>query len=270
MTGHKGLIGSFLLERLKKEGHEPVLLIDKRDGCDVADIGKAELKEKADMVIHLASFCKVNKIIDNPQLAFDNNVLNTYKVLEFCRKNEIPKIIFTSSSRILEKEKNPYTASKIYGEELCKGYSQCYGIDYVIIRPSTVYGSFDDKTNRLVDIFIRNAIEGKELKIYGDEGKPLDFTNIDDFIEGLMVAMKQRNKEFNIASGRATRVSYVADLVIKEAGKGTKVCLPPETAQPQHVEVDISEIQKLGYEPKVSIEEGIKRTVEWYKENISA
>ena len=270
MTGHKGLIGSFLLERLKKEGHEPILLIDKRDGGDIADIDKAKLRERADIMIHLASFCKVNKIVNNPQLAFDNNVLGMFKVLEFCRKNKIPKIVFTSSSRILSKEKNPYTASKIYGEELCRGYSQCYGIDYVIIRPSTVYGSFDDKTNRLVDIFARNALEGKKLEIYGDESKTLDFTYVDDFIEGFMIAMKQKNKEFNIAFGKGTRVSYAADIFIKEAGKGSKVFLPPETAQPQHVEVDISEIQKLGYKPKVSIEDGIKRTFEWYRRNAGA
>ncbi len=267
MTGHKGLIGSFLLKKLIEKDYKPSLLIDRREGSDILDLDKTNLKEKADVFIHLAAFCKVNKTIENPELAFKSNVLGMHKVLEFCRKNNIPKIIFNSSSRILEKEKNPYTASKIYGEELIKAYSQCYGLEYVIIRPSTVYGPFNDKTSRLVDIWMLSALNNEELKIFGDENKTLDFTYIDDFIEGFLIAMKQKNEEFNIGSGKATKLSYVADLIIKLAGKGKKVFLPPETAQPQHVELDISKIKSLGYEPKVSVEEGIKRTFEWYKDN---
>lgn len=145
MTGHKGLIGSFLLKRLKELGHEPVLLIDERDGNNIIDFNQVSLDSPANMLIHLASFCKINQCIENPELAFENNVLGMHEVMEFCRRNKIPKIVFTSSSRILSPEKNVYTASKIYGEELVKGYKECYGIDYVIIRPSTVYGPFNDK-----------------------------------------------------------------------------------------------------------------------------
>lgn len=267
MTGHKGLIGSFLLKRLEERGDKAVLLVDKREGENIIDMEKFSLNEPADIFIHLASFCKINKTIENPELAFKNNVLGIHKVLEFCRKNKIPKIIFTSSSRILSKEKNPYTASKIYAEELIKAYSQCYGIEYAIIRPSTVYGPFNDKTKRLMDIFILNALRGEELKIYGDKNKTLDFTYIDDFIDGFLLAMKQKNQEFNISSGKATKVEYVADLIIKLAGKGVKNFYPAEIAQPQEVELDIEKIKNLGFSPKVSIEEGIKRTFSWYQKN---
>jgi len=269
LTGHKGLIGTSLLRRLKEQGHKPVLLIDKRDGTDIARIDELKITEPADMMIHLASFCKINKTIENPELAFENNVLGTYKILEFCRKNKIPKIIFTSSSRILENEKNPYTASKIYGEELCKAYCQCYNIDYIIIRLSTVYGPFNDITSRLVDIFIRNAMKNEKLKIFGDETKTLDFTYVDDFVSGFLLAMKQKNKEYDIGSGKATSISHVADFIIKQIGKGEKVFEEAEIAQPQHVEVDITEMQKLGYEPANSIEQGLQKTIDWYQKNIS-
>src|SRR3989344_2877316 len=157
MTGHKGLIGSSLLKKLITDGHEPVLLVDKRDGKNILDINKFELEKPAYMMIHLAAFCKINQSIENPELPFENNVRGAYEVLEFCRKNKISKIIFASSSRVLNREKNPYTVSKIFGEELAKAYSECWGIDYVIVRPSTVYGPFNDETNRLVDIWILNA-----------------------------------------------------------------------------------------------------------------
>jgi len=267
MTGHRGLIGTFLMKKLKEKGDKPVLLVDKREERDIVDMSKFKLEERADMLIHLASFCKINQTIENPELAFQNNALGTYRVMEFCRKNNIPKIVFTSSSRILSKEKNPYTASKIYGEELVRGYSDCYGLDFTIIRPSTVYGPFNDKTKRLMDVFMLNALEGKELKIFGDRNKTLDFTYIDDFVDGTLLAMAQRNEDYDISGGRGVRVDYVADLIISLAGKGRKVFCPAEKAQPQEVCLDINKLERQGYVPRVSIEEGVRRTFDWYKEN---
>ncbi len=268
LTGHKGLIGSALLEKLKSQGHNPILLIDKREGQDILDIDKVQLAEKPDIFIHLAAACKINKCIENPQWPFETNVLAIHKIMEFCRKNKIPKIIFTSSSRVLSPEKNTYTASKLYGEELIKGYAQCYGIEYVIIRPSTVYGPFDDKTKRLIDIWMLAALKGEELKILGDKNKTLDFTYIEDFIEAFILAMQQTNKEYDISSGKGIQLNYVAEQIIKLANKGTIKFYPPETTQPQEVELDISAIKSLGYQPKTSIEQGLRKTFDWYKVNL--
>ena len=268
MTGHKGLIGDSLLKRLKDEGHEPVLLVDKRESFrDIIHMDEYKLDEPADVMIHLASFCKINKCIKNPELPFKNNVIGSYKVLEFCRENEIPKIVFTSSSRVLAEEKNYYTASKFYAEEAVKGCSQCYGMDYTIVRPSTVYGPFNDLSKRLIDIFSLNALQGKELQIYGDEDKTLDFTYVDDFVDGFMLAMNETNKEFNISYGEPVRVSDVADLIIDLNGGGKKGFYPREAAQPQQIDLGISAITNLGFEPKVNIYEGVRKTFDWYKEN---
>ncbi|MCW8966644.1 MAG: NAD-dependent epimerase/dehydratase family protein [Candidatus Pacearchaeota archaeon] len=268
MTGHKGLIGTALLKRLKDEGREPVLLIDQRNGDNILDIEDFELDEPVDMMIHLASFCKIQKCIDNPQVPFDVNVLGMHKIMEFCRKNKIPKIVFTSSSRVLSPDKNPYTASKLYGEELVKGYCQAYGIDYVIIRPSTVYGPFNDETTRLMDIFILEALQGKELRITRKPGSTLDFTYIDDFIDGIMLAIKQKNKEFDISYGKGVSVEEVAKYIISLAGKGSWRFDEIEIAQPQEVQLDISAMREIGYNPKIDVFEGIRRTFEWYKENL--
>jgi len=268
MTGHKGLIGSVLLKRLKDRGDEAVLLIDKRDGKSLNDLDNIELNGPVDMMIHLASFCKINKCVEDPELAFENNVLGMHKVMEFCRRHKIPKIVFTSSSRVLSPEKNAYTASKLYGEELVKGYSQCYGMDYVIIRPSTVYGPFDDETKRLMDIWCRAALRGEELKIFGKPGRTLDFTYVDDFVEGVLLAMDQKNKEYDLSSGKGVELGYVADLLISLTGKGSKGFYSAEITQPQLVELDISAIKTLGYEPKVGIDEGVKKTLDWYRDNL--
>jgi len=267
MTGHKGLVGTFLLEKLISQGHKPVLLVDLRDGTNVLDLDKVKLTEKVDVFIHLAFFSKISKIISDPLITF-NNSRAMEKAVEFCRVNKIPKIVYTSSSRVVSKEKNPYTASKIYGEELVKAYSQCYGIDYVIIRPSTVYGPFNDLTSRLTDVFILNALNDGELQITREKDSDLDFTYVEDLVRGILIAMDQKNDDFNISSGSSTKISYVADLIIKLAGKGRKVFLQPEITQPQHISLDISKIKKLGYAPQVSLDEGMKRTFDWYKAHL--
>lgn len=269
ITGHKGLIGSYLKKRLEQEGHKVVMGIDRREGREVKILDNFTLAPNAhvDMFIHCASNCKINQIVNDPLLGFEN-VKDFKTVLEFCRKNKIPKFICFSSSRILSKEKNPYTASKIYGEELTKAYKDCYDIDYLIIRPSTVYGSIRDDTRRLMYIFITNALLGKDLEIYGDpKTKTLDFTYIDDFIDAMILTINSGwNKEYNISGKQEHNVYDLAEFIIKETGSSSKIVIKDaEIAQPQQVRVDISEIKKLGYNPKVSLEEGVRKNIEFCK-----
>lgn len=269
LTGHKGLIGSLLKKRLKKQGHKIILEIDKKEGKDIDFLDNYELKEKVDIFIHAAAFCKINKCIENPELGHINGI-NTFNILEFCRKNKIPKMVYFSSSRVLSKEKNPYTAGKIYGEELCKAYNHCYNIDYIIIRPSTVYGGeYLDETKRLVHIFIRNALLGEDLEIYGDpKTKTLDFTYVEDFIDGTILAINNRewNKEYNISGNQEKNIYELANEIIKETKSNSKIIIKEsEKAQPQKVFLDISEIKSLGYSPKISLEEGIKINIRTYQ-----
>lgn len=269
MSGHEGLVGHSLRERLEKEGHKFVLLIDKRSGTSLSDLSKIVPSEKIDLFIHAAAHCKINQGIANPELDHTNNATGIFEVLEFCRKNKIPKILFFSSSRVLSKEKNSYTATKIYGEELCKAYQQCYGIDYLIIRPSTVYGPFWDLTERLVHLFITNALEGKDLVIYGDpKTKTLDFTYIDDFVSGVMLAMSGPwNSEYDISGEEEYNIYHLAEFIIKNTGSKSKITvLDAEKAQPQTVKLDISMIKEVvGYKPEYSVERGILKTIEWYR-----
>jgi len=269
LTGNKGLIGTSLEKRLKKDGHKIVMGIDLRDGKNVLNISDFEIKDKVDMVIHTAAHCKINQSITSPGITHLNNVDGTFQVLEFCRKNKIPKIVSFSSSRVLSKEKNPYTASKLYGEELCKGYHDSYGIDYIIIRPSTVYAPFWDETKRLMHLFVTNALAEKDLEIYGDpKTKTLDFTYIDDFVEGVMLAINnpEWNKEYNISGNDEANIYELAKFIVKETESSSKIKLyDSEIAQPQQVRVDTSAIEKIGYSPKVKLEEGVKRTISWYK-----
>ena len=268
LTGHLGLIGSFLKDRLESEGHRITKGIDLREGSDILDIDHLGIEDNVDMMIHSAAHCKINQAIQNPRLNYVSDVEGTFRVLEFCRKNKIPKVVYFSSSRVLSEEKNPYTAAKTYGEELCKAYHDSYGIDSLIIRPSTVYAPFWDKTERLMHRFITSAFGDENLKIYGNpKTKTLDFTYIDDFVEGVMLAMNnpEWNKEYNISGGEESNVYELAEFVIAWIGSKSKIEIcDAEVAQPQKVNLDISEISKLGYSPKIKLEEGVMKTIDFY------
>ncbi len=268
ITGQKGLIGNALEKRLKKEGHKIVAGIDLKVGKNIIGLKNVESKIKIDLCIHAAAHCKINQSIKFPKITYENNVEGTFNVLEFCRRNKIPKILFFSSSRVLSKEKNPYTASKLYGEELCKAYYDSYGIKYIIIRPSTVYGPFWDKTKRLIHIFIVNALQGKDLKIFGNpKTKTLDFSYIDDFIWGVMLSIKGKwNKEHNISGEEEFKIFDLAKFIIKETRSASQIKIyKAEIAQPQEVKVSNQEIKKLGYCPQTKLKEGVIQTIAWYK-----
>lgn len=269
LTGHKGLIGTFLKQRLESEGHNIVFEIDLRDGKDIRDLKDLKINFKIDMMIHMAAHCKINESISNPQKTFDNDVEGTFAVFEFCRKNNIPKIIYFSSSRILNKERNPYTSAKIYGEELCKGYKDAYDIDYIIIRPSTVYGPFWDETRRLMHLFITRALKNEDLEIYGNPNiKTLDFTYVSDFVDGVMLAINANewNSDYNISGEEEYNIYELAKNVVKKTNSASKIIIKDtEIAQPQIVVVDISKIKKLGFSPKISLDDGVDKCIEFYK-----
>lgn len=269
MTGSLGLIGTALKKRLEDEGSECAFGIDLRDGGNIC-YDMPTKGPSSDIMFHLMANCKINKCISDPDWAFEN-AIGIHETLEYCRRNNIKKIVAFSSSRVLSKERNPYTASKIYLEELCKAYYNCYGIEYIIVRPSTVYGPFDDETHRLVDLWIRAALNGDDLNIYGDPDiKTLDFTFIDDFVDGIMLILKNGtwNNEYNLSGGEEYNLKKLAEFIIKETKSKSKVVSSPaETQQPQKVNVGITEMKKIGYAPKVNLEDGIKKTIKFYVKN---
>ena len=251
--------------------------IDKREGFDTTDLlfKDYELPKNVDTFFHFAAQCRINEAIANPVLPHKNNADGILSVLEFCRKHEVPKIVYASSSRVLSPERNPYVATKIYGEEMVKAYHDCYGLEYITVRPSTVYGPMFDETSRLINNWITAGLKGEELRIYGDKNKTLDFTYIDDFIDGIMALVGSwydaKNDEYNISGQKEVNLTDVATEVIFQTGaKSLFKYYPAEVSQPQIVKVDNKKIEKFGYCPQVYIDEGIERMVKFYKQNPDA
>jgi len=268
ISGGEGLIGSSLKKRLLERGDECNLEIDIRKGSNILNINSFGINMKTqpiDIFFHLSAYCKINECIKNPELANENNSNGTFQALEFCRKNNIKKFVYMSSSRILSPEKNPYTASKIYGEELCKGYNNSFNLEYLIIRPSTVYGNHHDLTTRLITNWTINALTGKDLVIYGDKNKTLDFTHVDDFVDGIEILLnnwgKAKNKSFDICGDDCRKLSDVAKYIFHKE----PIYKEPEVAQPQQVKIDITKMRELGYSPKIKLEQGVERLIKFYE-----
>lgn len=253
---------------------------------------------KVDVVVHLAAHAKVHELVHHPHRAMEN-ITMTYNVLEYCRLARLP-IVFSSSRevygdihRYIEDEKlrpqtmgegtahfayteSPYSASKIAGEALIYSYARCYGLKYIVFRFSNVYGRYDndlERMERVIPLFIRRINSEQPITIYG-EHKILDFTYIDDCVSGIVsgvYALQQgrvENQTINLAYGKGNTLVKMAQFIGQALGKEPKITLAPALlGEVTHYVADITKARELlDYEPKVPLEEGIPRAVEWNRE----
>ncbi len=293
VTGSSGTVGTALCERLLEEGYEVTgtdnisnpwsedvddrtILLDLSDESTLDQLPKS-----VDLVIHLAANARVHKLVQNPLLAKEN-FDTTFNVLEYTRdigagflfssSREVygnnGKIIYDETDTYVDECESPYTASKIGGEALVKSYNICYGMDTSIVRFSNVYGKYDD-SDRVIPLFIAQSNHGEDLTVFGND-KVLDFTYIDDCIDGVMSVIKQFNKAsgttFNIASGQGTSLLEMAEIVVEKTDSDVAVDVDENrTGEVSRYVADISKAKKiLDYEPTYGIEEGLDMTVDWY------
>lgn len=298
VTGSSGTIGTRLCEKLLERGDDvtgidwvrnkwqPSInavtrLVDLRDEKAIA---QADLPD-ADAIVHLAANARVYELVENPDRARDN-FLTVFNTLEFARTRGIKRFIFASSRESygnigaaaysedmvrVENCESPYTASKVGGEALVEAYRRCYGIDQITFRFSNVYGMYDDSI-RVVPLFIRLARKNEPLTVFGKD-KCLDFTYIDDTVTGIIQSLDRfesaKNATYNLAFGEGTTIIKLAEEVKRLLGSSSPVTLgPSRTGEVIRYVADISKARKnLGYDPKTSFAEGIKKAVEWYVKN---
>lgn len=294
VTGSSGTIGTRLCEVLMKN-HEVVGIDWKNNKWNQAveaitkhmDLREPlKLEGNFDAIVHFAANARVYDLVVDPNLARDN-FLTTFNVLEFARKAGIKKVVFASSRETygnagklkykegdvrIENCESPYTASKIAGESLVQSYRRCYGIDFVIVRFSNVYGMYDD-SDRFIPLVIGKAKRNETVEIFGKE-KKLDFTYIDDAVNGVVLALEKfarvRNQVFNIAQGKSSTLLAVAKEIIKQTNSKSGLELKPNrTGEVVRYQADTSKVRRLlGYKPKTSTTEGIRKSLEWYGKNI--
>lgn len=293
VTGSSGTIGTALCEALLDEGYD-VTGVDIRSNqwsdrvdrnsvqIDLGDESTLkELPDSADLVVHLAANARVHKLVEDPTQAREN-FDTTFNVLEYAREigadflfsssREVygnnGKIIYDETDTYVDECESPYTASKIGGEALVKSYDVCYEMETSIVRFSNVYGKYD-ASDRVVPLFIAKSIRGENLTVFGDD-KILDFTHIDDCVDGVMRVVNNFSKAsgttFNIASGRGTSLVELAEILVEITDSDVDIQVESNrTGEVARYVADISKAEQLlGYDPEYSTVDGLTATVDWY------
>ena len=260
---------------------------------DISNKGELEniFKENNfDIVINLAAQAGVRYSIDHPDSYIVSNIIGFYNILECCRNYPVKHLLFASSSSVYGKNKKVpystddkvdqpvslYAATKKSDELLAYAYSNLYDIKVTGLRFFTVYGPYG-RPDMAYFSFTKNIIDDKEIKVFNNGDMYRDFTYIDDIVEGIVklldkVPLKDENgvsyKIYNIGNNNPVKISKFIEILEKEIGKeAKKVYLPMQPGDVYQTYADITDLTKeTGFVPKTSLEEGLNKFVNWYKE----
>jgi nucleoside-diphosphate-sugar epimerase len=236
-----------------------------------------------DIVIHLASCPNARMLLRNVEQETKTAVDGTLKILQLCVKYKVKRIVFASSSMVygdfmsdapnelhLTNPKTLYGSYKLAGEQMIKTFNKDYGLEYCILRPSAIYGT-RDMIIRVISQMAKSMFEKGEITITGDKSK-LDFTYVTEVAEAFVQGALHKgatNMIFNCSRGRGRSIVEAANLVKDYMGNKCKLNIKEsDSFYPSRDTLNNSRLKILtGWKPKIDIEEGIKKYVEWFKEN---
>lgn len=271
VTGGAGFIGTNLIKRLLKDGHE-VQSIDnystglksnELEGCNYwgGDIQNVGVMDKDfDIVFHMAAIARIQPSFERPQDYIQTNFNGTYEVVKFCTDNKIPLVYAGSSSTHSGRFKNPYTFSKDLGEDIITLYQTHFGLLASITRFYNVYGPHHLKEGgytTLIGAWERRLELGLPLVINGDGSKRRDFTHVEDIVDALIRIMEQQAWGLSFELGRGKNYSVKE---IAEAFEGEVVFAEDKPGEAQETLCqDLLAKKLLGWNPKLNIIEYIKK-----------
>ncbi|WP_431238528.1 NAD-dependent epimerase/dehydratase family protein [Mycolicibacterium aichiense] len=305
VTGAAGFIGSTLVDRLLADGHTVVGLDDLSRGRSAnlaaastggrfefveADLAGADLiglfdRHKPEVVHHLAAQIDVRRSVDEPEFDAEVNVVGTVRLAEAARRSGVRKVVHASSGGSIYgvptnfptnetapvDPASPYAASKVAGELYLNTFRHLYGMDCSFIAPSNVYGPRQDPHGEagVVAIFVNALLAGQPTRVYGDGSNTRDYVFVDDVVDAFVRAAGTGGcgQRFNIGTGVETSDRRLHSVVAKVIG----VADDPEFAPARLGDVKRSclDVRKaemvLGWQPRVRLEEGIARTVDYFR-----
>ncbi|QNJ92958.1 SDR family NAD(P)-dependent oxidoreductase [Mycolicibacterium fluoranthenivorans] len=305
VTGAAGFIGSTLVDRLLADGHTVVGIDDLSTGRRVnltsaeadpdftfieaditdADLGAIVAEAKPEVIFHLAAQISVRHSVDNPQFDATVNVVGTIRLAEAARAHGVRKIVHTSSGGSIygtppvyptgedvpTDPASPYAASKVAGEVYLNTFRHLYGLDCSHIAPGNVYGPRQDPHGEagVVAIFAKALLAGEATKIFGDGTDSRDYVFVDDVVDAFVKASGEAGsgQRFNVGTGISTTVRDLHSAIAKAVGTADDPeFYPPRLGDLRKSQLDISRgAEVLGWRPKVDIDEGIERTVEFFR-----
>ncbi|MEK6816145.1 MAG: NAD-dependent epimerase/dehydratase family protein, partial [Nanoarchaeota archaeon] len=237
-----------------------------------------------ELILHLAGVPLANVAVVDANIAIDNILIGTLNMLNVIKdKKYVKRFVYTSSSmtygnfvKIPADESHPqnplcnYGTTKLAGEVLVRGFSNRYGFEHVVIRPSAVYGP-GDTNNRVVQIFVENALRGMPLTVEGSSDSRLDFSYVEDVADGFCLALlnpNAKNETFNLTNGQGRTLQELVDIIKVHVPEVKILQAPPLPFRPLRGALDISKAKKLlGYNPKHSLELGIDKYIQHLRAN---
>ena len=265
----------YLLEERFKKMESHVFYND-----DIVDASAVEYimnKEKPQVLIHMASFPRQKVVNANPGHGADVMMRGLINLLESAKKHGVERFVYISSSmvygdfedQVLEDDEcrpqGQYGIMKLAGEWLVKDYARKTGMEYVIIRPSAVYGPLDVE-DRVVAKFMLTAMRGGTLKVNG-ASETLDFTYVDDAADGIVAAatrIMSRNNTYNITKSHSVTLQDAAEMIVEIVGSGSIEVRDKDADFPSRGALNIDRARTiLGFDPKVDVHEGFQKYYEW-------
>jgi UDP-glucose 4-epimerase len=302
VTGGAGFLGATLVRRLAASGHA-VRVLDNLTTGDASyldgvgaeliegDIRDARTLDEAldgiQSVVHLAAAGSVVMSVADPSTNFDVNVLGTFQVLDAARRAGIGRTVLASTGgavigdaippvneRSLPRPISPYGASKLAGEGYAHAFAKAYGLGTVALRFANVYGPWSARKKGAMTMFFRAIHAGEPIVIYGDGSASRDYTHVDDICRALQLALEADvagGTVLHIASGVETTVQELADQCRAAAGVPEHP-IEHRPRRPGEVERNFASYdlaqEVLGYAPSIGLEEGIRRTWQWFQESV--
>jgi len=308
VTGGAGFIGSAIVRRLLAEGARRVVVVDNlltgresnlEEVRGAVDFQRADIRNYdeiagilrgADVVFHEAAIPSVPRSIDDPVPSHDVNIDGTFNVLRAARDGKAGRVVYAASSSaygdtpVLPKvesmnphPQSPYALQKLVGEYYCSVFSSVYGIETVSLRYFNVYGPRQDPSSPysgVLSLFMRAILERRSPTIYGDGEQSRDFTYVEDVAELNLKAARAPNvsgRFYNGGNGDRITLNQAWSLLQKiegveiPAGYG-----PPRAGDVRDSQADITAaVRDLGHAPRFSFEEGMRRTLDWYRKAAS-
>lgn len=299
VTGGAGFIGSNVVDAYIEKGYEVVVVDDLSSGkkenlnkkakfykLDICDKALEEVFEEGiDIVNHHAAQVDVRKSLADPAFDARINIEGSLNILENCRKYKIKKIIFASSGGVIYGEcgnlppnedspispLSPYGVSKYAMECYLSAYEKIYGLKYTALRYGNVYGPRQDPYGEagVVAIFSGKMLNNEEVNIFGDGEQVRDYVYVGDVVKANILCLENGDNEiFNIGTSKATSVNQLFS-EMKELTQYSKeaVYKPARAGELMRSSLDVGKAeQKLGWKAEVNLREGLKKTIDFFRE----
>ena len=274
-------------------GIEDDLVQVEGDLCDGAELERVLRENRVDTVFHLAAETIVSTVRDSPVQGFESNVRGTWTLLQACLEGGVDRVVFASSDKAYGAHDElpyredfplqptaPYEASKAAADLIARSYWHSYGLPVAVTRFANIYGGGDLNFSRLVPEAVSAALDGRAPVLRSDGTPERDFLYVEDAASAYLAIVDAldrddvRGEVFNAGGGRSHPVGEVVALIAKLSGTGVEPDIrgtgnPEGEIDRQYV--DPAKIrERLGWEPAVGLEEGLRRTLDWYREHPEA